>query len=66
MTSFISDFLWRKSSFSSGGNGNCVEVGFGTSIGVRDTKDREGGTLVFASTDWSGFVGAVKDGTFHR
>lgn len=66
MTNVISDFAWRKSSFSSGGNGNCVEVGFGSSIGVRDTKDRDGGTLVFAASDWSEFVGAVKDGAIHR
>ncbi|GAB3413102.1 DUF397 domain-containing protein [Flindersiella endophytica] len=66
MTSVISDFLWRKSSFSSGGNGNCVEVGVGSAIGVRDTKDRDGGTLVFATSDWNGFVGAVKDGTIRR
>ncbi|MGI8312219.1 DUF397 domain-containing protein [Saccharopolyspora hattusasensis] len=54
---------WRKSSRSSPNNGDCVEVGFGADIrGVRDTKNRSYGTLVFGNESWSSFLGAVKSG----
>jgi hypothetical protein len=47
---------WRKSSRSSD-KANCVEVGLGGSVvGVRDTKDRDGGTLVFSVEQWAHFV----------
>lgn len=52
---------WRKSSRSNGGNGNCVEVGSGDGVvGVRDTKDRAGGVLVFARRDWAAFVDELR------
>ncbi|MDA3630818.1 DUF397 domain-containing protein [Saccharopolyspora sp. WRP15-2] len=51
---------WRKSSYS-GVETNCVEVGAGVEvIGVRDTKDRDGGTLVFQPQTWSSFLRALK------
>ncbi|WP_258347916.1 DUF397 domain-containing protein [Saccharopolyspora gregorii] len=28
--------------------------------GVRDTKDRDGGTLIFPSTTWSAFLSTLK------
>ncbi|OZM71366.1 DUF397 domain-containing protein [Amycolatopsis antarctica] len=42
-------FAWRKSSHS-GNETNCVEVGFAAEpvVGIRDTKDRDGGALVFS------------------
>lgn len=50
---------WRKSSYSSGGNGSCVEVGASAdTIAVRDTKDRAGGTLRFGKSDWASFTRA--------
>lgn len=66
MTDVTNPTLWRKSSYSSGGNGNCVEVGFGAAIGVRDTKDRAGGTLEFDRPAWTAFVHAVKGGWIGR
>ncbi|GAA2138763.1 DUF397 domain-containing protein [Actinomadura napierensis] len=37
---------WRKSSHSGGNGGECVEVAeLGGTIGVRDSKDPEGGHL---------------------
>ena len=48
---------WFTSSYSSNG-GNCVEVAtnvLGT-VPVRDTKDREAGTLTFGTEPWSAFV----------
>jgi hypothetical protein len=60
-------FNWRKSSFSGGEDGNCVEVG-GTPAGtvpVRDTKDRrQGPVLNFTPASWASFVRSVKNGGF--
>ncbi|URN12028.1 DUF397 domain-containing protein [Streptomyces radiopugnans] len=55
---------WRKSSYSNGEGGACVEVadGFPGVIPVRDSKAPEGPALVFPNADWSAFVTAVKDG----
>ncbi|MFI7022308.1 DUF397 domain-containing protein [Micromonospora sp. NPDC049900] len=49
---------WHKSSKSGNNGGSCVEVADnlpGTVL-VRDTKDRDGGTLAFAPTAWRAFV----------
>jgi hypothetical protein len=55
---------WKKSSYSNGG-GNCVEVGHVPGlVGVRDTKDREGGTLTVSTAAWSAFLAGVKAGEF--
>ena len=44
---------WRKSSYSGGQGGNCVEVGGAASvIMVRDTTDRNGRTLAFTADTW--------------
>lgn len=44
--------LWRKSSYSGGGN-DCVEVAI-TSVGaaIRDSKNPEGGALVLSERSW--------------
>ncbi|GAA0256423.1 hypothetical protein GCM10009527_060540 [Actinomadura nitritigenes] len=42
-----------------------MEIGGGDRvIGVRDTKDRDGGTLVFGSETWRAFAAQVKAGRF--
>ncbi|GAB3676888.1 DUF397 domain-containing protein [Saccharopolyspora tripterygii] len=47
---------WRKSS-RSGAEGDCVEVAVVTErVGVRDSKDREGGVLEFSRRRWVDFV----------
>ena len=52
---------WRKSSYSGGQGGNCVEVGGAASvIMVRDTKDRNGGTLAFSADAWDAFAASLK------
>ncbi|MEV8615936.1 DUF397 domain-containing protein [Amycolatopsis sp. NPDC051373] len=52
---------WRKSSRSSGGSNNCVEVAVSATprVGVRDTKDREAGHLTVTSEAWSAFLGQL-------
>ena len=51
---------WRKSSYSSNGGQACVEVGQGDGIAVRDTTDRDGGTLGFTAKAWAEFLGALR------
>jgi hypothetical protein len=61
----IAPGTWRKSSRSNAAQDACVEVGAGADvIGVRDTKDRDGGTLVFDSEIWRAFAAKVKAGHF--
>lgn len=51
---------WRVAIYTSA-NGNCVEVGDANrAILVRDTKDRDGGTLTFATHVWQEFTGTLK------
>ncbi len=52
---------WRKSSYSDGNGGNCVEVADTTGVVlVRDTTDRDGGTLAFTAEAWQRFTNALK------
>ncbi|RKR91520.1 uncharacterized protein DUF397 [Micromonospora pisi] len=53
---------WRKSTRSSGNGGACVEVADNLPgrVLVRDTKDRDGGTLTFAPEAWRAFVGLAR------
>ncbi|MEU1983634.1 DUF397 domain-containing protein [Nocardia sp. NPDC019395] len=50
-------WAWFKSSYSSGGQ-ECVEVAFADRglVGVRDSKNPAGPTLVFSSDEWSSFT----------
>jgi Domain of unknown function (DUF397) len=51
---------WRKSSFSSGNGGACIEVASTDLILVRDTVDRTFGTLAFTSDAWAAFITSTK------
>lgn len=55
---------WRKSSYSNGEGGECVEVAEGASahVPVRDSKDPLGPVLHFSPAAWSAFLAAVKPG----
>ncbi|MEU4739585.1 DUF397 domain-containing protein [Actinosynnema sp. NPDC023658] len=52
--------VWRKSSYSGDGNNdNCVEVAFSApAVGVRDSKKRDAGSLVFPASAWQRFLRA--------
>jgi uncharacterized protein DUF397 len=53
---------WRKSTRSGTSGGNCVEVADNLPgvVLVRDTKDRDGGTLTFDPAAWRAFVGFTR------
>jgi Domain of unknown function (DUF397) len=54
------DLRWRKSSYSGNGGGNCVEVGVGGRVMVRDSQDRAGTVLRFPPFAWRKFADQVK------
>ncbi|MFE4174455.1 DUF397 domain-containing protein [Streptomyces sp. NPDC056909] len=52
---------WRKSSYSGGSNGDCLEVADGyVNVPVRDSKNPTGPTLLFQTADWASFIESVK------
>ncbi|MFD7322852.1 DUF397 domain-containing protein [Streptomyces sp. NPDC059875] len=56
---------WYKSSYSGGGQGECIEVARGhAGVPVRDSKAVTGPALIFSADRWSSFVTAVKRGSF--
>lgn len=57
MTPDLAKVVWRKSTRSTGQNGNCVEVALTTrSVGVRDSKNATGPALAFPLASWRAFV----------
>ncbi|MFB0625919.1 DUF397 domain-containing protein [Streptomyces sp. AB3(2024)] len=56
---------WRKSSYSNGDGGNCVEVADGLAglVPVRDSKVTGGPVIVLSAAAWGPFVTALKGGT---
>ncbi|MCX2730849.1 DUF397 domain-containing protein [Saccharopolyspora sp. NFXS83] len=55
----LAQALWFKSSYSSSSQG-CVEVALTPAVvGIRDTKDRDGGTLIVDRERWKSFLRAV-------
>jgi hypothetical protein len=58
--------VWRKSTRSGNGGSDCVEVAKNVPgiVGVRDSKDRDGGVLTFGPEAWREFLGGVKAGEF--
>jgi hypothetical protein len=57
--------VWVKSSLSFA-NGNCVEVADlgGGNVGVRNSRDRKGPSLVFTRDEWHAFLGGARNGEF--
>lgn len=58
----ISEATWRKSSYSGGSGGNCLEIAVGNpaTTPVRDSKTPDGPTLRFQAAAWTVFIGALK------
>jgi hypothetical protein len=54
------DMNWRKATYSNGGE-NCVETASGSgAVLVRDTRDRDGGTLAFSAGAWERFTASLR------
>ena len=57
----VTGATWRKSSYSGGNGGTCVEVGnLGPAVAVRDSKNPDGPLLAFAADSWKAFAEQVK------
>ncbi|MEU2769417.1 MULTISPECIES: DUF397 domain-containing protein [Streptomyces] len=59
MTNTADHIEWRKSSYSSGGSGNCVEVAHAESVHLRDSKDTTIPGLTVGGDAWETFLGSV-------
>lgn len=54
---------WHKSSYSTGGNANCVECRSDQDrVLVRDSQHPAKGHLAFSGTEWAAFLRAVRNG----
>ncbi|AXE85641.1 DUF397 domain-containing protein [Streptomyces sp. Go-475] len=52
-----SELTWFKSSYSSSGSGDCLEVATcPETIRIRDSKNRQGPQLHLSRTAWSAFL----------
>jgi hypothetical protein len=67
----LSGAAWRKSSYSGGNGGQCVELaatsrqnGAEPICAVRDSKDPHGPVLAFGQRQWQQFTANVKVGKF--
>jgi Domain of unknown function (DUF397) len=62
----LSRATWRKSSYSNGTGGSCVQIAVLTDtpgehdIAVRDSKDPQGPALTFTARHWRDFIAAIK------
>jgi len=58
----MSTATWRKSTYSGGDGGDCLEVADGhpTVVPVRDSKNPLGPKLVFRAEAWTAFVEDVR------
>ena len=58
---------WRKSTYSNGSGGNCVEVAdLLNGRAVRDSKHPEGPVLEFTREGWQAFVKGIEAGKVPR
>jgi hypothetical protein len=58
----VNSATWRKSSYSGGNGGGCVETGIADAgrVLVRDTTNRDGGTLTITAQAWQAFTDGLK------
>ena len=62
----VTHAVWRKSSYSSGNGGQCVEVARNLAdlVAVRDSKNPAGPALVFTPQEWRAFLDGVRADEF--
>ncbi|GAA0332825.1 DUF397 domain-containing protein [Streptomyces blastmyceticus] len=55
------EYAWRKSSYSDGVGGSCLEIADCISdlVPVRDSKTPHGPTLLFPARAWADFITAL-------
>ena len=60
----LTSAVWRKSSYSGGNGGQCVEVAANLPdvIAVRDSKNPFDPALTFTPASWAAFTTAIKAG----
>ena len=57
----VNEIRWRKSTYSSGNGGNCVEAAnVGPVVAVRDSRDPDGPRLAFRRPAWAAFAAKPK------
>ncbi|MFJ3226603.1 DUF397 domain-containing protein [Streptomyces sp. NPDC086783] len=57
------ELVWFKSTYSSSGDGDCVEVALTpVAVHVRDSKDRTGPRLALSPFAWGEFVSRARLG----
>ncbi|MEU4895988.1 DUF397 domain-containing protein [Streptomyces sp. NPDC044780] len=58
----LSTAAWRKSSYSNGDGGECVEVADNLPglVPVRDSKNPDGPALIFPAGSWAAFLASLK------
>jgi hypothetical protein len=61
----VTNLRWRKSSYSSGNGGACVEVApLPGGVAVRDSKNPAGPILSFTPDEWRAFISDMKTSRF--
>ena len=62
----LSRAQWRKSSYSTGSNGGCVEIATNIAgvAAIRDSKNPGGGALIVPRGIWASFVAEVARGRY--
>ena len=57
--------VWRRSTASGGGGGNCVEVSITSEyVLMRHSRSPHGPRLKFSFAEWEAFLTGVRDGEF--
>ncbi|AUA10216.1 DUF397 domain-containing protein [Streptomyces sp. SID8382] len=58
----VSAAVWRKSSYSNGDGGECVEVADNLPglVAVRDSKNPDGPAIPFPTKSWVAFIASLK------
>ncbi|MFD8286118.1 DUF397 domain-containing protein [Streptomyces solisilvae] len=58
----LSVAAWRKSSYSNGDGGDCVEVADNLPgvVPVRDSKNPDGPAIPFPTQSWAAFIASLK------
>lgn len=58
----LNSAAWRKSTYSDGGGGDCLEFADNTPgiVPVRDSKNPTGPALLLAPSAWAAFIGGIR------